>query len=158
MSVVAHQEFITKLAASFPPCFTEDCCEPHRPLKTGIRADIVALGVLTEREAKAALRLYASRTMYQRAIAAGGVRIDLNGNAAGEVTAEEVETAKRLIMRIKERRAMKAKNAAATKFARRAANGTPATPAPTPAAPKRLGLSELRAAALARRAQAQTQA
>lgn len=155
MSVVAHQEFITKLAASFPPCFTEDCCEPHRPLKTGIRADIVALGVLTEREAKAALRLYASRTMYQRAIAAGGVRIDLNGNAAGEVTAEEVETAKRLIMRIKERRAMKAKNAAAT---RGASNGTPAAPAPIPAAPKRLGLSELRAAALARRAQAQTQA
>jgi sRNA-binding protein len=40
-----------------------------------------------------ALRLYVQRLMYQRALAAGGSRYDLNGEPCGEVTAEQASNA-----------------------------------------------------------------
>jgi sRNA-binding protein len=42
---------------------------------------------------KPALRLYVQRLMYQRALAAGGSRYDLNGEPCGEVTAEHAASA-----------------------------------------------------------------
>jgi ProP effector len=145
----AEQAFINKLAALFPTSFTRDRCDPHRPLKIGIHRDILAHGILTEDEANAALAMYTRRPMYQRALAAGGVRVDLDGNPAGEVTAEQVQAAERSVAGMEKNRARKAKAAAEQRAAAKAEANDATAPAP---APKRLGLSELRAAALARRA------
>jgi hypothetical protein len=46
-------------------------------LKVGIGNDLVARGVLGKREVNAALKRYVDRLMYQKCLAAGGARVDL---------------------------------------------------------------------------------
>jgi ProP effector len=84
----AH-DIITALATFFPQAFIAEKWQPQRPLKIGIHIDLLAAGIMTSNEIWAALRSYARRRMYLAAVAAGGPRIDLNGNPAGEVTAAE---------------------------------------------------------------------
>jgi hypothetical protein len=76
---------ITALAELFPRAFTTERWRPHKPLKVGVHADLIATGALTPREVRAALRVYTKRRMYLAAVAAGGFRHDLDGNPAGEV-------------------------------------------------------------------------
>jgi sRNA-binding protein len=79
------EKTITALAARFPSTFVADPVQSHRPLKIGIGSDLVAAG-FPAREANAALKTYTGRPAYQRVVATGGYRIDLDGNVAGEVT------------------------------------------------------------------------
>jgi sRNA-binding protein len=154
---VDGQKLITVLAELFL-AFTADSWEPHRPLKLGIGQELVALGILTETEVNATLRLYTNRLMYRRSIVLGAVRVDLDGQAAGEVTPDEAGHAKAAVAALEgkqKRRAIAAKaDATAQRAARQAAKAPtevqPATPARS-ATPARLGLDDLRAAARARR-------
>jgi sRNA-binding protein len=86
-------EALAGIAAMFPACFAADQHAPHKPLKVGIRADLLACGVPKQIVVRA-LYWYASRPAYQRAIIAGGPRYDLDGNAAGNVTDADVEHAR----------------------------------------------------------------
>lgn len=85
------------LARAFPLAFMPPKTQqPKVPLKLGILADMLDRGVigddgepLTERRIRRAVSDYCSGQLYHRACAAGGVRRDLDGNPAGEVTTEQ---------------------------------------------------------------------
>src|SRR5262245_66489061 len=76
---------IATLAALFPAAFSAEQWQAHRPLKIGIGNDLVARGVLSQRKVNAALKRYVDRLMYQKCLAAGGSRVDLEGNVGGWV-------------------------------------------------------------------------
>ena len=85
---------LTRLAEWFPQTFVLEKHLPHRPLKVGIAADILArCPVLTRRELGPVLGIYAKRVMYLQSLVAGAIRIDLDGNPAGEVSAADAEHA-----------------------------------------------------------------
>jgi sRNA-binding protein len=150
---------ITVLAELFPAAFVVERWVPHKPLKVGIDRDLVALGILTEAEVSQALR----RLQYQRSLAAGGFRFDLDGNAAGEVAPSDITGATAMVARIEARVIAKAEEAKAKIEAkhleRQAKHAGKSAPAGTPSQqsqqqpqqPRRLGLADLRRAAAARR-------
>ncbi len=85
---------LTRLAEWFPQTFVLEKHLPHRPLKVGIAADILArCPVLTRRELGPVLGIYAKRVMYLQSLVAGAIRIDLDGNPVGEVSAADAEHA-----------------------------------------------------------------
>ncbi len=159
------EALIAALVALFPNAFSAEPWRVHRPLKVGAN-DLVARGVLGAREVNAALSRYVDRLMYQKCLAAGGARADLDGNVAGEVSREQRCRAERLVARIKARQLAEAAAAKAQpeseKTLTRAAlppsilNGQvlimppPAETTP-PTGSGRLGLAELKRAALERR-------
>jgi ProP effector len=153
---------IAALAALFPAAFSAEPCRAHRPLKVGLAKDLVARGVLGAQEVNAALRRYVDRLMYQKCLAAGGARVDLEGNAAGEVSNEHRSRAKRLVARIEARQLAEAKTEADSKGAVMQAAVPPPVlnanavvqPAQTtpPTGSGRLGLAGLKRAALERQA------
>lgn len=81
---------IELLAERFPQCFAVYELR-RRPLKVGIRDDIVAAinGAIEPRWLNRALSFYTHNVGYLHSLRAGAVRIDLDGNAAGEVTEEQ---------------------------------------------------------------------
>ncbi|MDJ3783286.1 ProQ/FinO family protein [Salmonella enterica] len=84
-----------RVLAFWPELFNLD---NPKPLKTGVLNDIqrdivarnltIGAGVL-----KSAIASYTRRIRYKKAIAAGGVRYDLNGKPCGEVTPEQQQEA-----------------------------------------------------------------
>jgi sRNA-binding protein len=81
---------IAVLAEHFPALFAiEEEWQAHKPLKIGVKENIAAAVIMPLDDIGPALRLYTRRLMYQRALAAGGSRYDLNGEPCGEVTAEQ---------------------------------------------------------------------
>jgi ProP effector len=163
---------IAALAALFPAVFSAEPWQAHCPLKVGIGDELVARGVLSAPEVNAALKQYVDRLMYQKCLAAGGARFDLEGNVAGEVSSGQRYRASRLVARIKARQlaeAAAAKAEAETKAAVRQA-ATPASvlngkvtaqlpPARTTTPGSgRLGLADLKRAALERRARQEASA
>jgi ProP effector len=85
---------LARLTEAFPQAFVLERNRPHRPLKVGIAADIPARCPAVERRVlSVALRVYARRVMYLRSLVAGAARVDLDGNACGEVTARDAEDA-----------------------------------------------------------------
>ena len=134
------RRLIARLACFFPAAFVADRRQPHKPLKIGIDADLIAAGMLTPREASSALRCYTSRRMYYVATVAGGVRFDLDGKVAGEVTPQAAAWAGRKLA--------ETRNAApaSRKAPRDVTHVRPSTDI------RRLSLADLRAAAAARRA------
>jgi ProP effector len=82
------------LKAHFPLCFKD--IKEIQPLKVGIKQDLVkALGAkediaISDKACMVtSLAYYVNSASYHKNIVAGAVRIDLNGEAAGVVTAEE---------------------------------------------------------------------
>ena len=82
------------LKAYFPACFKD--VKEIQPLKIGIKQDLVKqLSTLTEIAVtdKAcmvnSLAYYVNSPAYHKSVVAGATRIDLEGNAAGLVTADE---------------------------------------------------------------------
>ncbi len=130
---------IDALAELFP-VFVADWRKPHRPLKLGVHQDLLNRGVLTPKECHVVLPVYTGRRQYQKALAAGGPRFDLDGNPAGEVTAEQVHIAKAKLAAIKQK--MKRRDQSKPK--------APSSQPDQPAA-RRLGIGDLKAAAAARR-------
>jgi sRNA-binding protein len=154
------------LAELYPQCFTAERWQPHRPLKIGVHLDLIARGVLLPDECRALFLRYCFRLMYQRALAAGGPRFDLDGNIAGEVTPDQIEHALAAVASVeakilaKTEAARKQKAARRQKAARKAAKEMagehqPASrtppPLPSDSAPRRFSLADLKAAAAARR-------
>jgi ProP effector len=154
-----NYNLVAMLAGRFPQTFVADSSKPHRPLKLGIDRDLVALGVLDETSATMTLRHYCSRLMYRRSLVAGAVRIDLDGRATGEVAAAHAEHAQRIVARIEVLGGAEAGNGRYTieKIARNAERAAEAPEMPVAAQTRqeatkeRQGLSELKAAARARR-------
>jgi sRNA-binding protein len=152
------------LAELFPATFTTEQHLLHRrPIKRGIHLDLLAAGILaTRKDAHRLVGPYCGHRMYLLAVCEGAVRVDLDGNPAGIVTAEEAAKARADLNRLdaaSDHRALEAQQArAAARAARKArcaakkALASPLPPAP-PAPPPgpRVGLSGLKAAALARR-------
>jgi sRNA-binding protein len=110
---------ISALAELFPSAFVMDKWKPHKPLKIGIHQDLIDGGVLLPDEGRAVFRRYCSPLMYQRALAAGGPRYGLNGEPAGEVTAERMAGGKSVVTAIEAKRAAKAKANTAERTAAR---------------------------------------
>lgn len=119
----------------------------RKPLKVGIRQDIIAagLGELTPGQLSNALRIYCRNRRYLERLRPNAMRIDLNGDGAGFVNSVD---AKRAVDELA-RRFLKA---AARREAARSAGPTHSSPAPMSERPKRLGLADLKIHALARRA------
>jgi ProP effector len=95
---------LNKLAKRFPAAFA---LSNRKPLKLGIRDDLLARGVAPE-VASAGLRLYCWNGRYFKAVKAGAPRIDLDGNPAGVVTADEAEHAARKLVEMDAREKQKA--------------------------------------------------
>jgi sRNA-binding protein len=121
---------IALLAETFPKCFSVYEGR-RRPLKIGIHNDILGAvdGALTPLELSKAMGAYCANSAYLRSSQEGAQRIDLDGNPAGTVTADEEAHAK---ARLAARKAFK-----------------PTTSEPP--VPKRLSLADLKASALARK-------
>ncbi|MEZ5575801.1 MAG: ProQ/FinO family protein [Candidatus Competibacteraceae bacterium] len=81
---------ILALAETYPACFDG---ENPRPLKLGIHHDLMAAG-FEKAAVKRTLARYCNRPRYRKALRAGAIRIDLQGQPAGVVTAAEAETAR----------------------------------------------------------------
>lgn len=111
------------------------------PLKVGIFADLLAAGFDgLEDDLEIALRRYNNSLGYQQKLKTGAVRIDLNGEPAGTVTADQAQWAEKRVAWFYKRRAE-----ALQKVAQK--------PAPIePPKPRKVSLADLRAAAQARKA------
>src|SRR5262249_1705329 len=99
-------------------------------------------GAITPAELHKALGVYCSNPVYLSNTRTGAWRLDLDGNPAGVVTADEEAHAKATLAGINAKKAARAAPAATAKAA-----AQPSIPQP----PKRLSLADLKAAALARK-------
>src|SRR5512144_644610 len=85
------QQILATLRALYPQCFFPADTDP-KPLKIGIHKDLAARGELPEAITATRLRnflaWYVRRYRYRKVLIHGGPRVDLEGNAAGEVTEE----------------------------------------------------------------------
>ena len=86
----AVDAIIDRLIEVFPTCFNRDA---PKPLKIGIYPELrarakqqPALATVPPEALRQALQAYTQSPAYQRALAQGGPRYDLNGHPAGEVT------------------------------------------------------------------------
>jgi hypothetical protein len=83
-----------QLTAMFPECFTFK--SPKRPLKIKIHEDILAVCPGFDRRTLSdALRSHVSRDGCAGCLTEGATRVDLQGNAAGVVTEEQVQKKER---------------------------------------------------------------
>jgi sRNA-binding protein len=139
--------FVAVLANLFPAAFAVEGWQPHKPLKIGIDADLIATGCLAKWEVASALRYYCRRRMYLAALAAGGFRHDLNGGIAGEVSTADREWAQTKLAEIDRQQAEKTTS---TGDARMEAQRSHTKVLP-PVDHRRDGLDGLRRAAAARR-------
>jgi ProP effector len=87
-------EGVNQLATLYPLCFFREH-ELRRPLKIGIREDIIAQHPqLQSSMIVSALHNYTRCVPYWSTLKAGAARIDLDGNVAGQVTFEDEQAAK----------------------------------------------------------------
>ncbi|MDN3610075.1 RNA chaperone ProQ [Vibrio ostreicida] len=90
------KEVIAYIAECFPKCFTLE--GEAKPLKIGIFQDLAERlnedEKVSKTQLRAALRQYTSSWRYLHGVKLGVSRVDLDGNAAGELEEEHVEHAK----------------------------------------------------------------
>ena len=90
------KEVIAYIAECFPKCFTLE--GEAKPLKIGIFQDLAERLTddpkVSKTQIRAALRQYTSSWRYLHGVKPGAVRVDLDGNSAGELEEEHVEHAK----------------------------------------------------------------
>jgi ProP effector len=92
-----HAQYgVELLKAHFPLCFRE--AKEVKPLKIGIKQDLVKLLstrddiVTTDKACMVnSLSYYVNSTAYHKSVIEGATRIDLEGNAAGTISAEEAK-------------------------------------------------------------------
>src|SRR5471032_1341964 len=101
----SSKEVIAFLAERFPLCFTAE--GEARPLKIGIFADLVERVQgeenLSKTQLRSALRLYTSSWRYLYGVKVGAQRVDLDGNACGELEEQHVEHARKQLEEAKAR-------------------------------------------------------
>ena len=93
----------TALSLAFPNCFAAKGGK-KKPLKIGIRADVMAearaaFPALSRRLIDACLRDYCGGQNYLKCTVKGATRVDLHGNFAGFVTADEAKHALEMLAR-----------------------------------------------------------
>ncbi len=105
------KQIIAYIAELFPACFSLN--EEARPLKVGIFQDLAERlagdPVVSKTQLRAALRQYTSSWRYLYGVKEGAVRIDLDGNACGEITEEHITHAKAMLTESKARAAERRK-------------------------------------------------
>jgi ProP effector len=101
----SSKEVIAFLAERFPLCFSAE--GEARPLKIGIFADLVERlqgeDNLSKTQLRSALRLYTSSWRYLYGVKVGAQRVDLDGNACGELEEQHVEHARKQLEEAKAR-------------------------------------------------------
>ncbi|WCE31081.1 RNA chaperone ProQ [Vibrio sp. SCSIO 43137] len=99
------KEVIAYIAECFPNCFTLE--GEAKPLKIGIFQDLAERladdAKVSKTQLRAALRQYTSSWRYLHGVKPGAVRVDLDGNACGELEEEHVEHAKTALAESKAR-------------------------------------------------------
>lgn len=99
------KEVIAYIAECFPNCFTLE--GEAKPLKIGIFQDLAERLADDEKVSKtqlrAALRQYTSSWRYLHGVKPGAERVDLDGNACGELEEEHIEHAKKALAESKAR-------------------------------------------------------
>lgn len=99
------KDVIAYLSQLFPKCFIAE--GEARPLKIGIFQDLAARLENDPRVSKtllrSALRQYTSSWRYLHGLRAGAIRVDLDGNDAGELTEEHVQHAKSALKESKDK-------------------------------------------------------
>jgi ProP effector len=121
------------LRQRWPNAFARLSARTPRPLKIGIRDDVIAaLPNIPPALISLALGIYTSGVPYRSACIEGAARIDFDGNPAGVVSPAEAAHARAQLDKRQRREKPKASS-------------------PAPEAPRRVTLSELRAAAARRR-------
>ena len=131
------------LATRYPRAFALEKYRPHRPLKVGVAADILACCPdLDRRKLGVALAAYTRRVMYLRGLVAGAARVDLDGNVCGEVSAGDAEHAAAILASREARRIAAAEAKGAARVARQTATTAAESPASAPPAAKVLTLKE----------------
>ncbi|HKD93045.1 MAG TPA: ProQ/FinO family protein [Terriglobales bacterium] len=130
-------DLITVLADLWPHAFSV-FERDRKPLRLGIHHDILAAakGAISPDELKIALRFYCANGRYLRACVEGAARIDLDGEAAGSVSADEAAHAGQRLAQYRARRSKPAPTAS-----------KPVKPIKRP-----ITLADLRASAAARKA------
>ena len=163
-------EILTFLAECFPHALVREQHLPHKPLKIGIDADVAERCPAVSRiERSVLLHYYCKRTMYLSACVEGALRVDLDGNPAGTVSAADAEhaaaklaeaLAKREARRVAARAARRAVKKPATVPARAALKPAPtieppSTPKPASTASPMAKRPVLRLPAARKKAEAQ---
>lgn len=100
----SSKEVIAFLAERFPLCFSAE--GEARPLKIGIFQDLVERvreANLSKTQLRAALRLYTSSWRYLYGVKVSAQRIDLDGNACGELEQQHVDHARQQLEEAKAR-------------------------------------------------------
>ncbi|MGM3190162.1 RNA chaperone ProQ [Dickeya dadantii subsp. dieffenbachiae] len=127
----SSKEVIAYLAERFPLCFTLE--GEARPLKIGIFQDLVERVSESEHVSKtqlrSALRLYTSSWRYLYGVKLGAQRVDLDGNACGELEQQHVEHARKQLDEAKAR--VQAQRAEQQAKKREAGEAEPSRPRPT---------------------------
>jgi sRNA-binding protein len=138
------------LVGRYPACFF--MLETKRlPLAIGIRDQIIATGAIEPDQLNLALQFYCRSEGYLRALARGGVRIGLEGEPVGVVSPEQAASAaKGLANRLLRKKARKAREAEERPASSGSAGGSVSV---KPS--RRLSLSDLKQAAIERKAAAQ---
>ncbi|WP_086984370.1 RNA chaperone ProQ [Vibrio aphrogenes] len=99
------KEVIAYIAERFPQCFTLE--GEAKPLKIGIFQDLAERlsddAKVSKTQLRAALRQYTSSWRYLHGVKLGATRVDLDGNACGELEAEHVEHAQTTLAESKAR-------------------------------------------------------
>ncbi|MCX2957503.1 RNA chaperone ProQ [Serratia symbiotica] len=125
----SSREVIAFLAERFPLCFSAE--GEARPLKIGIFQDLVECVQeenLSKTQLRAALRLYTSSWRYLYGVKVGAQRIDLDGNACGELEQQHVDYARQQLEEAKAR--VQAQRAERNAKKRDAAGAEPHPPRP----------------------------
>ncbi len=95
----SSKELIAFLCQQFPACFIAE--GEAKPLKIGIFQDLATRLAGDERVSRtllrSALRQYTSSWRYLHGVKAGAIRVDLDGNPAGELTEEHVTHARQAL-------------------------------------------------------------
>lgn len=129
------KEVIAYLAERFPQCFIPT--GEAKPLKIGIFQDLAArLGEdpkVSKTLLRTALRQYTSSWRYLHGLKAGQSRVDLDGEACGELTQEHVDHAKGALKESKEKVFGARKEKPAAKKAKPKADPKPKAQVPTEA-------------------------
>jgi ProP effector len=151
--LAAALDLIGTLAETFPATFATNP-RYRQPLKIGIHHDIAAqLGdTISPRVISDALRVYVSNPRYLKTLVTGADRVDLNGVPIGTVTAEHADIAKAQYEQRRAKHKAKQKQQAPTNRVTKPELRAATVEKKPDAAPRRISLADLRAAAKARQA------
>jgi ProP effector len=85
---------LIRTAAELWPVFTAKRHGAHKALAIGIDKQLIATGVFKPWEVGVLLHAYCRRRCYRAAVAAGSSRFNLDGTVAGEISPEDIASAK----------------------------------------------------------------